>query len=127
MPTRRFIIGNNNDRIILDRLLTRNTPWSVSYTRMELLSAYVERLHEAKVRGSDDCEFVKNEFLQEMQTDMRERVGNQYLDCTDYLTQVEAALKIFDGFLEAVDALPLSPQFEIHDGPTKMSAILLKQ
>ncbi|BCM95205.1 hypothetical protein [Burkholderia phage FLC6] len=77
------------------------------------------------VRDGDDFDYVLCEFLDDVEIDIRERLGRLPADVMSYLLRVEETMYYFKKYLEQISCIPLPERVIIKPG-TRLSVMEIR-
>lgn len=122
MRKARYLVGDRYEKKRISRLLREEQPIFIEYDYIELCEELVERLQMEIVRDGDDFDYVLCEFLDDVEVDIRERLGKLTADVMSYLLRVEEAMHYFKKYLEQLSCIPVPENLIISPG-TPMSVM----
>jgi hypothetical protein len=116
MRTTRYLVGDTYEKKRIRRLLTEEQPIFIEYDYHELCNDLIEQLQDGNVANGDDFDYVLCDFLDDIELDIRERLGKLPADVMSYLLRVEEALQYFKKYLEQIDCIPMPGWMEVRKG-----------
>jgi hypothetical protein len=125
MREARYLVGNSYEKKRIRRLLTEEQPIFVEYDYHELCNDLIEQLLDRDVANGDDFDYVLCDFLDDIEVDIRERLGKLPADIFPYLLRVEEAMQYFKKYLEQISCIPMPNWLEVSQG-TPMSVMEIR-
>lgn len=125
MRETRYLVGDTYEKRRISRLLREEQPIFIEYDYLELCEELVERLQGQMVRDGDDFDYVLCEFLDDVEIDIRERLGRLPADVMSYLLRVEETMYYFKKYLEQISCIPLPERVIIKPG-TRLSVMEIR-
>lgn len=126
MRSQRYLVGSKREKDKIEKLLIADCPAFVSYDYLELCTSLYEQLFDKRAETSEDFDYVLCDFLDEMELDIRERMGDWFTDFLPYLLNVEEAMRFFKKYLYTVNGMPVLPLMEFEQG-TLLSVMTIVQ
>ncbi|BAS04957.1 hypothetical protein [Ralstonia phage RSF1] len=125
MRKARYLLGDRYEKKRIGRLLIEEQPIFIEYDYIELCEELVERLQGEMVRNGDDFDYVLCNFLDDVEIDIKERLGKLPADVMPYLLRVEEAMQYFKKYLEQISCIPL-PDYLIVKPGTYLSVMEIR-
>jgi hypothetical protein len=122
MRESRYLVGDSYEKKRISRLLREEQPIFIEYEYIELCNDFIERLQDGYVANGDDFDYVMCDFLDDLEIDIKERLGKLPADVMSYLLRVEETMHYFKKYLEQIDCIPLPSWVECRQG-TQMSVM----
>lgn len=116
MRETRYLVGDTYEKKRIRRLLTEEQPIFIEYDYHELCNDLIEQLMDGSVANGDDFDYVLCDFLDDIELDIKERLGRLPADILPYLLRVEEAMGYFKKYLEQIDCIPLPGWLEVNKG-----------
>lgn len=105
--------------------MREETPIFIEYDYHELCNDLIEQLLDGNVSTGDDFDYVLCDFLDDIEVDIKERLGKLHADIFPYLLRVEEALQYFKKYLEQINCIPMPAWLEVGSG-TRMSVMEIR-
>lgn len=118
MRKARYLLGDRYEKKRISRLLIEEQPIFIEYDYIELCEELVERLQGEMVRDGDDFDYVLCNFLDDVEIDIKERLGKLPADVMSYLLRVEETMYYFKKYLEQISCIPLPDHLIVKPGTT---------
>lgn len=122
MRETRYLVGDAYEKKRIRRLLSEEQPIFIEYDYHELCNDLIEQLLDGNVADSDDFDYVLCDFLDDIELDIRERLGKLPADVMSYLLRVEEAMYYFKKYLEQIGCIPMPGWMEVRQG-TRLSVM----
>lgn len=125
MRKARYLLGDRYEKKRISRLMREEQPIFIEYDYHELCNDLAESLQDRDVADGDDFDYVLCDFLDDVEIDIRERLGKIPADVLSYLLRVEEAMQYFKKYLEQIDCIPVPSTLFVSKG-TSMSVMEIR-
>lgn len=116
MTTRRYLLGTYDDRLKIDKLMTRRNPGVITYEFSHLCTEFLEMLTDYEARNIRDADILLLDFLDEFETDVRETNSLYGVNLTNYVSDVGEAIGFFSNYLDLLDLFPTEEGLKVFPG-----------
>lgn len=125
MRIQSYLVGDTYEKRRISRLLREEQPIFIEYDYLELCNDLIEQLLDRPVANGDDFDYVLCDFLDDIEIDIKERLGKLPADVMSYLLRVEETMYYFKKYLEQINCIPMPNWLEVVQG-TPMSVMKIR-